>query len=507
MDHKGCATTNNIFTVYDLVTKFTGYENDFPIETSINGVDYSKSLPYVYFWSVIPYNKEIIRSGVFNARVVMRTGMSGTPFVCMVIPDAAEKPIHITCRGTAKFTDIIRTLTRPNKTIVPSMFVKSFTNLNPQLQPSEISSYINTLQATMHSGILFNGLTTFMFIENELQSLSHDREIHVHGHSLGAATAVILSNFLCMVGFTNVHCSILSCPKVFNENCPIVTEKLFKNYIHYYTAGDVVAETNWITSMQDVLLYIKPRSASNFIPLEKFTLERALAIADKAKARLQAVMAKSKEVYTTAKPVIANVSRSLFNGLKVLAAPAPGSGPTVPSSLSMLRMFSKQNTGVQAGGERTMNAVHYTSSGIDNVRLAPPRLMLNGNRTDAAIFHSVFKSTQVLDALYINKDSIFTNSEKMGKIFICINQQYIDEKVIDSYGIPHDAEQFKPYQRLLKMQGYDIPYDESEGESEREVENEDEDVGKQEMQPLRGGGKVQTANQSLHVLRSVFHDL
>jgi hypothetical protein len=92
-----------------------------------------------------------------------------------------------------------------------------------------------------HRGIVYHALKSLALILPLLTSEDRDRTLYLHGHSLGAATAVIAAHFLYRLGYTKIHVGVLSCPRIFHPKSAFLADNAVASYVHYYDENDAVS--------------------------------------------------------------------------------------------------------------------------------------------------------------------------------------------------------------------------------------------------------------------------
>lgn len=247
-----CADLENTFTLDYLVREFKHKAKDV-VEHTRNGEAIPHDFAYAFFWSILAYKKHLLRN-IFDTKecsydLRMNTAKRNTPFVYtfrnlkMVGETKTSDTLIIGIRGMNKFHDVIATLARIDKRMATPDALKAL-----ELPAAKWSSFTEELERvykTMHPGIFNHSLAVLTMISRVVAETDKKSRIFVHGHSLGASCAAFVAYFLGFLGYTNVSCTCLSGPPVFDSNCPVVNIKV--PYIHYYTLGDKVVTTKWIS--------------------------------------------------------------------------------------------------------------------------------------------------------------------------------------------------------------------------------------------------------------------
>lgn len=247
-----CANLDDIYTLDYLVRAFKHKAKDV-VEHTVKGKDAPHDFAYAFFWSLLAYKKHLLRA-IFDKTecsydLHMDTARRTTPFAYtfrnfrMKGDSKTSDTLVIGIRGTNKFQDVVGTLARIEKRHkVPDAL--------HALQLSEemwerLMEELTRVYETMHAGIYNHSLMALTMIAPILATTPKNAKIFVHGHSLGTSCAAFVAYFLGFLGYTRVSCTCLSGPPIFDSNCPIAHMNV--PYTHYYTDGDRVVTTKWIS--------------------------------------------------------------------------------------------------------------------------------------------------------------------------------------------------------------------------------------------------------------------
>lgn len=247
-----CASLDSTFTLDYLVREFKHIAKDV-VEHKKNGAEIPHDFAYAFFWSCLAYKKHLLRN-IFDKNdcsyeLRMNTARRNTPFVYtfrnlkMAGEAKASKTLVIGVRGTSKFQDVIATLARIDKKMAMPESLKALKLSKAQWESFE--KELEQVYRTMHPGIFNHSLAVLTMIAPVIAETDQKARVFVHGHSLGASCAAFVCYFMRFLGYTNASCTCLSGPPVFDSNCPIVTASM--PYQHYYTQGDKVVTTKWIS--------------------------------------------------------------------------------------------------------------------------------------------------------------------------------------------------------------------------------------------------------------------
>jgi hypothetical protein len=238
------------------VVSFRALATLFRNRPSLALLDPAFDMAVAVYWCYLCRFTEYIDVGLFDASVayVVRTytGARGTPFViaCHAPAGAATAgadTLVVSMRGTRTMRDLTGTLLRRGAAPrVPSL-------LSGLLTADELASLTASANVS-HGGILNHGLKCAAYAVQAVMDTwsapaaagasGSRRVVHLYGHSLGAASAVIAAYFVARTGLVasgDVRCCVLACPPVFMAGSPLATGHT-RNYRHYYTTGDAVVE-------------------------------------------------------------------------------------------------------------------------------------------------------------------------------------------------------------------------------------------------------------------------
>lgn len=230
-----CNDLSNIYTLKDLYIYF--YNN------YINLFKYPSDIASIYYWSILAYNKPILRQGLFNSnisyKIYMKTYEYNSPFIYTCVFD--DRYI-ISLRGTDKNIDLIKYLYTTSELKIPQNILK-------KLKLSEKD--LNNIADTTHVGMFNHALKSLSMICDILPP-DKNMNIYIYGHSLGAACSLIISHLLLISGYKNIYCYVLSCPSIFNKNCPVLINNTL-NYYHIYNKGDPVVVSTGLNGIYGLL--------------------------------------------------------------------------------------------------------------------------------------------------------------------------------------------------------------------------------------------------------------
>jgi hypothetical protein len=272
-----CAKLDNIYTLDYLVREFKHRAKDV-VEHTKGDKDIPHDFGYAFFWSVLAYKKHLLRA-IFDRdecsyELHLDTARRNTPFAYtfrnmkMKGDTKTSSTLVIGIRGTKKLQDVVGTLARiekRNKTPDALRALKL-----PESEWELLMEELNKAYETMHAGVYNHSLSVLAMLAPVLRETSKTAKIFVHGHSLGASCAAFVAYFLGFLGYTHVSCTCLSGPPIFDSNCPIVTMNV--PYKHYYTDGDRVVTTKWIsgnrwkTQLKHIVILKKPPSLKATLP-------------------------------------------------------------------------------------------------------------------------------------------------------------------------------------------------------------------------------------------------
>jgi len=229
-----CNDLENIYTLKDLYIYFyNNYEILFK---------YPKDIATMFYWSMLAYNKPILRQGLFdndNYKLYMKTFEYNSPFIYTCV---FNNKIIICLRGTDKNIDFIKYLYTTSEIKIPQNILNKF---NISIESLE------KIANTTHVGILNHALKSLSMI-SDILPINKNIEIYLYGHSLGAACSVIISHLLLISGYKNIFCYILSCPSIFSKECPVIVNNT-KKYYHIYNKGDPIVEKTGLNGIYGLL--------------------------------------------------------------------------------------------------------------------------------------------------------------------------------------------------------------------------------------------------------------
>lgn len=226
-----CHLPGKNVTFPDLMRQATENPKDF-IRHRIQGQTVPHEFTFIFFWSMMAYFPEFLDAGMFDklekASVHLRTDPKyETPFTYVL---REKRALVIGFRGTWTAADIHRTLLR--------MYRKGRVPTPLRNYETEILELYNN---SPHRGIVYHALKSLALVLDILEEADRERTIFLHGHSLGAATAVIAAHFLVRMGYTKVHVGVLSCPRIFHRDSQFLAANLIPSYMHFYDANDAVS--------------------------------------------------------------------------------------------------------------------------------------------------------------------------------------------------------------------------------------------------------------------------
>jgi hypothetical protein len=247
-----CANLDDVYTLDYLVRTFKHRARDV-VEHRTNGKDAPHDFAYAFFWSLLAYKKHLLRS-IFDKsecsyELHLDTARRTTPFAYtfrnlrMKGDTKTSDTLVIGIRGTNKFHDVVGTLARIEKRQNVPDALRALQL--PDDMWERLMEELTRVYETMHAGIYNHSLMALAMIAPVIATTPKNAKVFVHGHSLGASCAAFVSYFLGFLGFTHVSCTCLSGPPVFDSNCPIAHMNV--PYLHYYTDGDRVVTTKWIS--------------------------------------------------------------------------------------------------------------------------------------------------------------------------------------------------------------------------------------------------------------------
>lgn len=186
---------------------------------------------YIFFWSMLAYDDKTLDSGLFEGlehTIDLRVDSKyETPFAYLL---REKRAVVIGFRGTWTAADVHRTLLRMyRKGRIPSV-LREF--------EEEI---IELYETSPHRGIVYHALKSLALVLTLLTPEDRDRTLYLHGHSLGAATAVIAAHFLHRLGYTRIHVGVLSSPRIFHPKSAFLAENRITSYQHFYDENDAVS--------------------------------------------------------------------------------------------------------------------------------------------------------------------------------------------------------------------------------------------------------------------------
>ena len=196
--------------------------------------DPEDELELTFFWSFLVYNRNTLEKYLFDKKISYEMHLleyyKKSPFAYVFVHHEL-KTVVIGLRGTYNMRDLVSIKQiRDTKKFVPREFAAS----------RNFVDYVTRLYHEIHPGILTHANIDFEMILSVLKKpVTKKYAIHVHGHSLGAACAVLVSEFLVKMGFENVHCRCLSSPQIFPST--FKSDKF--TYKHFYTERDIVTTT------------------------------------------------------------------------------------------------------------------------------------------------------------------------------------------------------------------------------------------------------------------------
>ena len=224
-----CTIVRDIWTLKDLYMRF---EKD---SDSLFGAKSSSDVACAYYLAHVTYSKLLLDCGLFSktlsdtrARVYEKV-KGKTPLV-LVIEKGGELAISI--RGTFVAADECIDL---RMSLLCVRVPKVLAGMVDKARVKELS-------LTMHTGILLHALKSLALIKDVVSSFPRDKAVRIYGHSLGAASAVVMAHVLIEhMGFSNVACYPISCPSVFKPDCPVLKSS-FVDYMHRYSQHDIIVE-------------------------------------------------------------------------------------------------------------------------------------------------------------------------------------------------------------------------------------------------------------------------
>lgn len=228
-----CIKMKNIVSYWDMQDALSSN----PEKAFYVNHDPKNDLEMAFFWSMMCYKDEeayyrylfgktevLIPYDLFLLRYY-----KDSPYGLIAI-NHTYKSIVVSVRGAVTRRDLVSIKQfNPTHKFLPYSF-KQFPKLWERVE--ECYKYI-------HAGIVNHANIFFAMALTVLKDLKYENyNVHVHGHSLGAATAIIMSDYLTVLGYKHVRCVVLASAKVFGNG--------FKNtkfyYKHFYTESDPISE-------------------------------------------------------------------------------------------------------------------------------------------------------------------------------------------------------------------------------------------------------------------------
>lgn len=230
---------------------------------SIISYKYKHDFASAFYWSYLAYDKQYLRvlfdKSKVSYKLNMYTGTNNTPFT-YVLRDVSIKPqvVIIAMRGTNKILrdgmSLIKII-EPLKTKLLDVAFQTLSKNGIKIEPQLILEHATKVHATMHQGIHNHSLKILCSLLDSLYITDLSKHIHVHGHSLGAACASVCATYLKIIGFKNVYCTCLACPRVFEEACPVYWQQRI-SFQHYFTEQDIVMNlTYWKPGLRSKLRF------------------------------------------------------------------------------------------------------------------------------------------------------------------------------------------------------------------------------------------------------------
>lgn len=211
--------------------EFEGWQTQRDLYRARGRVDlFGDGLLQAFFWSFLPYYPfhESFDFGQTHRPPVQAHTRNGGYVVCYV-PKDATVPVIICIRGTKSLSEV--------KTDLMVMRRKFSTRLRNDLLDGD-KDYAKALTKHAHDGFVHNALEVLLALKEHGVHLSSATQVRVYGHSLGGATALVLSHILIhRFGIGNVRVRVIAAPAMGRPDC-LVHKINTRDYVHYYNERD-----------------------------------------------------------------------------------------------------------------------------------------------------------------------------------------------------------------------------------------------------------------------------